>query len=166
MAAYEKQRAKNMKKKSAQEPQQPAEESKGIEEEAKQDIVKDVLRKKGSDSDLDDDEYEKQNRSFEEVDSDELDGNLDASSDEEEAVRRAANVKQKAAWKSAPRRQFQQEVDTNIFKIDFASLKDKAELATGDALFCAKCGAVFNMHSVIAEVDGKQIWNCEFCMHA
>lgn len=64
------------------------------------------VNKKGSDSDLDDEEYEKANRSFEEVHSDELDGNLDASSDEEEAVRRVANVKQKAAWKSAPKRQF------------------------------------------------------------
>ena len=70
-------------------------------------------------------------------------------------MRRVANVKQKAAWKSAPRREFKQEVDTNIFRVDFAHLKDKTELATGDACFCAKCNAVFNVNSVVAAVNGK-----------
>lgn len=56
-----------------------------------------------------------------------------------------------------------------MFKIDFASLRDKAELATGDAVFCAKCGAVLNVHSVVdMKTVGdkqKQIWACEFCLH-
>ena len=34
---------------------------------------------------------------------------------------------------------------------------------TGDAEFCTKCKAVFNSTSVLTEVDGNQIWECEFC---
>ena len=56
-----------------------------------------------------------------------------------------------------------------MFKIDFAQLRDKAELATGDAFFCAKCGAVLNVHSVVENRKSgdseKQIWACEFCVH-
>ena len=36
---------------------------------------------------------------------------------------------------------------------------------TGDAQFCKKCFAVFNVTSVLTEADGKQIWQCEFCNH-
>lgn len=185
--AYEKQRAKNIAKAQSASVNQPAEESKEPEpkkEEAESSFslagaFKNITAVFGSkeepevkkavvsdcDSALSDNEYERRNRSFEEVHSDELDGGLDASSDEEEAVRRIANVKQKAAWKGANRRAFRQEIDTNIFTIDFSQLKNKAELATGDATICKKCNAVFNKHSVITlGEDGKQLWRCEFCM--
>ena len=57
-------------------------------------------------------------------------------------------------------------MDTNIFKIDLATLKDKAELATGDPTFCAHCKAVLNVHSVIQESkEDGQFWVCEFCNH-
>jgi hypothetical protein len=59
---------------------------------------------------------------------------------------------------------YKQEVDTNVFLINLGCLKDSGELATGDPVFCTKCQAVFNKHSKIAEQDGKQIWNCEFCL--
>lgn len=57
-------------------------------------------------------------------------------------------------------------MDTNVFKIDFGQLRDKAELATGDACFCAKCKAVLNVHSVVKTIDKEQqVWVCEFCNH-
>ena len=44
-------------------------------------------------------------------------------------------------------------------------LKDKKELATGDPVFCSKCQAIFNKHSVITEeIKDQQVWNCEFCL--
>lgn len=42
-------------------------------------------------------------------------------------------------------------------------LADKGQLATGDAELCTRCQAVFNSMSVLKEVDGNQIWVCEFC---
>ena len=73
---------------------------------------------------------------------------------------------QKKQWKQAPGRKYKQEVDTNVFKIDFGQLRDKAELATGDACFCAKCKAVLNVHSVVKSIDKEQqVWVCEFCNH-
>lgn len=44
-------------------------------------------------------------------------------------------------------------------------LRDGAELATGDPIFCSKCQAVLNKYSLIEENkhDENQIWTCEFC---
>jgi len=46
-------------------------------------------------------------------------------------------------------------------------LVDKAEIATGEAIFCKNCQACFNINSKVEEVksqDGEQqIWKCEFC---
>jgi hypothetical protein len=36
-------------------------------------------------------------------------------------------------------------------------------MATGDPELCPKCGAVFNKHSKIENIDGKEFWTCEFC---
>lgn len=56
-------------------------------------------------------------------------------------------------------------MDTNIFRIEFSTLKDQAELATGDPTICEHCQAVFNMNSKITETEDGQIWQCEFCAH-
>ena len=53
-----------------------------------------------------------------------------------------------------------------MFKIGFVTLKDKAEMATGDPIFCKTCKAVFNIKSKTEEVkseDGNMKWACEFC---
>ena len=45
-------------------------------------------------------------------------------------------------------------------------LKDSTyELATGDPIECKSCKGIFNMYSVLAEEEGKQLWACEFCNH-
>lgn len=51
-----------------------------------------------------------------------------------------------------PARQFRQEIDTNVFKIGFSTLTDKAELATGDPISCEVCKAYFNIHSNVSIV--------------
>lgn len=58
------------------------------------------------------------------------------------------------AYKKAPARVFRQEIDTNIFKIGFKTLADKADLASGDPYECAKCKAFFNFYSKIEESKG------------
>lgn len=67
-----------------------------------------------------------------------------------------------------PARVFRQEIDTNVFKIGFSTLKDQAEIATGDPEFCSKCKAIFNVHSkinLISQIgkEDQQVWKCEFC---
>lgn len=56
-----------------------------------------------------------------------------------------------------------------MFKISLATLKDGAELATGDPTFCKNCQAVLNMYSKVedckSEMEETQIWKCEFCNH-
>mmetsp|Transcript_13222 Transcript_13222/g.20632 ORF Transcript_13222/g.20632 Transcript_13222/m.20632 type:complete len:143 (+) Transcript_13222:18-446(+) len=89
------------------------------------------------DSDLD-------NRSCQSISSDELDGGLNLSDDEEKAKKfRVVNKAQKAE----PARKFRQEIDMNVFKINFSELKDKGSLATGDPEECAQCKAIFNKYS-------------------
>ena len=44
-------------------------------------------------------------------------------------------------------RKFKNEVDTNVICLKLKVLKEDAELAAGDPIFCQKCSAVFNMHS-------------------
>lgn len=46
---------------------------------------------------------------------------------------------------------FKQEIDTNVFNITMATLKQGGELATGDPVFCKQCNAAFNVHSKIDE---------------
>ena len=47
---------------------------------------------------------------------------------------------------------YRQEVDTNIYQVKLACLKDQAEMATGDAEVCETCLGVFNKFSKIEEV--------------
>ena len=50
-------------------------------------------------------------------------------------------------------------------------LKDNAEIATGDPIYCESCQAIFNKFSQVEEIKDtttdkiEQIWNCEFCCH-
>jgi len=100
------------------------------------------------------DEEEWQNRSCESVSSDELDGDLDMSDEEEEKAKATRmRAKQEKASRGHEARKFRQEIDTNIFKINFSSLNEKSEIATGDAVFCKECKAAFNMFSQLAAQD-------------
>ncbi|CDW73759.1 type a von willebrand factor domain-containing protein [Stylonychia lemnae] len=76
-------------------------------------------------------------------------------------------TKNTAELKKVKRRKYKQEVDTNVFQISMACLKDQSELATGDPCFCTNCDAVFNLYSKIEEskAEEEQIWHCEFCNH-
>jgi hypothetical protein len=50
-----------------------------------------------------------------------------------------------------------------VFEVALNILAEKGQLATGDAELCPRCQAAFNQMSVLKEVDGNQIWVCEFC---
>jgi len=50
---------------------------------------------------------------------------------------------------------FHMEVDTNIFEIEFACLKNEAALATGDPEVCPHCKAIFNSESKIIVENGN-----------
>lgn len=55
-----------------------------------------------------------------------------------------------------------------MFQIQFSTLKDKAEIATGDPIFCQKCKGCFNFFSKVEERKSEegnevQVWQCEFC---
>jgi hypothetical protein len=108
----------------------------------------------GSDDsdELSDQEYQRNNLSCEMVDSDELEGDLNLSEceDAEEVVNVRKEAKKKRRNKG---RKFQQEIDTNIFKIGFSTLKENAEIATGDPTFCKGCQAVLNSFSKVVDVD-------------
>lgn len=70
--------------------------------------------------------------------------------------------------RKAPGKVYKQEVDTNVFKIALSTLKNQAELASGDPVICKNCKAIFNQFSVIEEkktLEGEelQMWTCEFC---
>lgn len=76
----------------------------------------------------------------------------------------------KASYRQAPARVFRQEIDTNIFKIGFATLADQAEMASGDPYVCQSCQAFFNFYSKVeeeksADHETDQVWQCEFCNH-
>jgi hypothetical protein len=98
------------------------------------------------------------------MDSDDLnDGELNYSDEESNVVKRGAkkmNRKKKAnVYKM-------EKADTNIFSIALSNLKENAELATGDPIYCKECKVVFNKFSPLDEeqmIGGKQMWRCEFC---
>ena len=123
-----------------------------------------------------DDEKDEDN----EVDSDDLNDAFD--SDEESAVKEIKTKKKQRFNRQG--RKFKQEVDTNVMSINLRVLKEDAQLASGDPIFCEGCRAAFNMYSKIVEenpdviqehkdeenengdVEMKaidQIWKCEFC---
>lgn len=104
-------------------------------------------------------EEDDDNVSCESVNSDELDGELN--SDEEDD-----DTRLRRATRGDGANKYKAEVDTNIFQIDFSTLKNKAELATGEPYFCSSCKAVFNFHSKIETGEKEaQTWTCEFCNH-
>lgn len=108
------------------------------------------------------------NLSCEEMDSDDLSGELNLSDCEDGAnlrvERKAKKQKRRAKRKAAgPSNVYRQEFDTNVFQVALDCLENQAQLATGDAEICPTCQAVFNQTSVLTEKDGNQIWKCEFC---
>ena len=50
-------------------------------------------------------------------------------------------------------RKFKHEIDTNVISLNLHVLKEDAELAAGDPIFCDKCNAVFNVYS---KIDNNQ----------
>ena len=68
---------------------------------------------------------EKNARSLDSVSSDDLDGDMNLSDNEDQAMDfRAQNKKMKQAMRFRPARHYRQEIDTNVFKIGFSTLKD------------------------------------------
>lgn len=105
-------------------------------------------------SNSDDSEDDQMNRSMEDVDSDELDGDMNLSDNEEEAQNFRSELKAKKS--NEVRRKYRQEIDTNIFKIQFSTLADKAEIATGDPEVCKQCQAIFNCNSKVEETKNAE----------
>lgn len=48
-------------------------------------------------------------------------------------------------------RKFKHEIDSNVIALNLKVLKEDAELAAGDPVFCKNCRAVFNMFSKLKE---------------
>ena len=108
-----------------------------------------------SDASMDSDEYDARNRSCASLNSDELEGDLNLSECED-----MGNVqekrKERRKKKKGKGRHFRQEIDTNVFKIQFSTLKDKAEIATGDPIFCVNCKGCFNMYSKVEDRKSEE----------
>ena len=106
------------------------------------------------------------NLSCDEMDSDDLDGDLNLS-DEDSGAATRGQIRE--ARRAAPqqeaedREQYQVEFDTNVFKVKLDVLQERGQLATGDACFCKKCKGVFNSTSTLKTEGDKQFWVCEFC---
>lgn len=98
---------------------------------------------------------EENDHSDEEVDSDDLE------TDDIQVSNKAQGISSKA-------KKHRQEVDTNVFQLTMKCLRDQAELASGDPIYCSNCQALFNRFSIIEEnkEDEQQYWNCEFCQNA
>lgn len=94
-------------------------------------------------------EAEDDYNSAESVDSDELEGALNLSDNEDQAIKFREKMKAKAG--RSKHRHYKAEVDTNVSIIDFNKLKDQAEMATGDPYFCGHCRSVLNVYSKIEE---------------
>lgn len=108
------------------------------------------------------------NLSCEEMDSDDLGGDLNLSDCEDGADERNFRREYKSSKRSAidkPVNKYALEFDTNVFEVTLDCLANKGQMATGDAEFCTQCQAVFNQKSTITEKDGNQTWKCEFCCH-
>ena len=109
-------------------------------------------------SDDDSGEDDNLNRSMCSISNEALDNDFNHS-DEEDSSARVRGAKMKKVQKN-DKQVFHQEVDTNVYKIEYKTLKnDKVELATGDPIFCKSCQAVFNSYSKVEEgkaegVDG------------
>ena len=102
--------------------------------------------------------YMQRNLSAAACDSDDLAGDLNLSDQEDNAVQREQikKVNKKIRREKGKKaNKYHVEVDTNVFEVKLACLKDNVELATGDAEFCKSCKAVFNNYSKISQKEGK-----------
>ena len=99
------------------------------------------------------------NLSCEEMDSDDLGGDLNLSEDEggqeERVFRKQYKAQKRVETRSKAANVYRQEFDTNVFEVALDCLANKGQLATGDAEICPKCQAVFNSTSTITEIDGN-----------
>jgi hypothetical protein len=87
--------------------------------------------------------------SCEEVDSDDLDGDLNLSDNEEMVEARQKRKKRREA-KGKKTHKYRQEIDTNVFKISFGNLgSDEINKADGTILQCEVCGSFINKYSKI-----------------
>ena len=108
--------------------------------------------------------------SCEEVDSDDMAGDL-CDSDSDEGEERRANfkalrgAKRESTKQEAPGQKYNQEFDTNVFEVKLDCLENKGEVATGDAQICTSCSGVFSSISKLTTEGQTQIWICEFCNH-
>ena len=87
------------------------------------------------------------NISAAECDSDDLAGDLNLSDQEDNSQQRAQikSVNKKIRQKKGKKaNKYHVEVDTNVFEVKLACLRENVELATGDAEICKSCKAVFN----------------------
>lgn len=106
------------------------------------------------------------NDSCNEVDSDDLDGDLNLSDCENGEARRSSfKASRREKKKTRAANKYVVEADTNIFKVSLSCLKNAGVMATGDPVLCKKCNAVLNIHSVLKPIMGKhsRMWKCEFC---
>jgi len=69
-------------------------------------VIKEAEAGSDNDSDLSDNAYDMRNRSMNSCSSDELEGNLDASDNEDESAMREMQNQQKRQWKQAPGRKY------------------------------------------------------------
>lgn len=134
--------AEEEKKEESNEEQKQEDVIKVDDAQEKESIKKESMFKRNASS-----EEDMGYRSMEMIDSDSLDGDLNLSDCEDFGSFRLRNKKEKKVRRRGQARQFQQELDTNVFKIGFATLQDKAEIATGDPTFCKTCQAVLNIDS-------------------
>ena len=102
-----------------------------------------------------------------EVDSDDLDGELNLSDCDDGENERIKFKSQRREKKKRSANKYIVEADTNIFQVSLSCLKNAGTMATGDPVLCEKCHGVFNSQSVLKPVMGKesQVWTCEFCNH-
>merc|ERR1712060_343949 len=84
------------------------------------------------------------NLSCEDMDSDELDGELNLSDDESGTMAREKMRTRVDAAAKAKRETYQVEFDTNIYKVSMDCLQHKGQIVAGDAEFCRHCKGVFN----------------------
>lgn len=128
---------------------------------------KEAVQQSSSDEEeLNEEQYLHRNLSCEQVDSDDLSGDLNLSDQEDNDRAHVKQVKQQKRLKrgaKAKAHTYNMEVDTNVFQISLSCLKENAELATGDPELCKSCKAVFNKDSKVVMVENQQVWNCEFC---
>lgn len=98
------------------------------------------------------------NNSAEECDSDDLEGDLNLSDEEDSSKRGFIKQQKKMEREQRGKKEatkFQMECDTNVFEVKYSCLQKEAAVASGDPEFCSKCQAVFNYKSKIVVENGQ-----------